>query len=343
MLSQSEIEEIKKSLASCINPIFFFHDDPDGLASFLLLYRYKKEGTGFCVKAFPQITEAFASKLVNHDCCFILDIAMVDQEFIDKAKMPIVWIDHHELLERHNVHYFNPRTQGLNFSATELCWQIVKENNPEDVWIAAVGAVGDWQMPAFAAEVSRKYPDLLAENVKIAADALFTAKIGLLAKIFSFNLKGATEEVNKSIKILTRIENPYEILKQETAAGKFIYKKYERINKEYVKLLAAAVARKSKDKFFIFTYTEDRLSLTKDLANELLYKFLDKVILLGREKSGEVRCSLRSGPKINVLKALQKALVGVEGHGGGHEQACGCAVKKEDWEMFVSNLRRELS
>jgi nanoRNase/pAp phosphatase (c-di-AMP/oligoRNAs hydrolase) len=87
---------------------------------------------------------------------------------------------------------------------------------------------------------------------------------------------------------------------------------------------------------------DDTLSLTKDLANEMLHRHKDKVIVLGREKSGEVRCSLRSGPQKPILPALQRALLGIQGYGGGHEHAVGCAVKKEDFERFLSNLRKEL-
>ncbi|MBI4141280.1 DHH family phosphoesterase, partial [Candidatus Woesearchaeota archaeon] len=91
---------------------------------------------------------------------------------------------------------------------------------------------------------------------------------------------------------------------------------------------------------FVFTYSDDELSLTKDVANELLYRFPDKIIILGRERSGEVRCSLRSA-KHNVQKMLENALVGVQGYGGGHEHACGASIKKEDFEQFVNNIRKE--
>jgi single-stranded DNA-specific DHH superfamily exonuclease len=92
----------------------------------------------------------------------------------------------------------------------------------------------------------------------------------------------------------------------------------------------------------VHTYSHDELSLTKDLANELLYKFKDKVIVLGRIKSGEVRCSLRAPADIQIDKALEKALIGIQGYGGGHEQACGAGIKQEDFEKFIENLKREL-
>ena len=82
------------------------------------------------------------------------------------------------------------------------------------------------------------------------------------------------------------------------------------------------------------------MSFTGDLSNELLFRFPKRVILVGREKNGEVKLSLRSGPKIKLSEILEKALVGIDGYGGGHEYACGACVKSEDFKRFVSNLKK---
>ena len=50
--------------------------------------------------------------------------------------------------------------------------------------------------------------------------------------------------------------------------------------------------------------------------------------------------SIRS-PKL-LPAALSKSLEGIEGYGGGHEYACGAAVKKKDFKMFIDNLKREM-
>ena len=109
MLTNDQIKEIRKELDECKNPLFFFHDDPDGLCSFLLLYKYKKEGNGVIVKSVPKLDEKFLKKVQEYspDKIFVADIALLDQEFIDKANAQVVWIDHHEPLKRNNVKYFN--------------------------------------------------------------------------------------------------------------------------------------------------------------------------------------------------------------------------------------------
>lgn len=342
VLTENERTRILDELTNCQRPLFLFHDDPDGLASFLIFYRWKKEGRGLPVKAVPRITTQFLQKISDYDAdkVFILDIANVDQEFLDAAKVPVIWIDHHPIQQMERVAYFNSRKKNnLNVPTPKMCYEVVQQ----DLWLAVVGCVGDWHLPEdLLIEFRKKFPDILPEDIKTAEQALFETKAGLLAKIFSFNLKGKTSEVIKAIKILARIESPYELLNQETPKARFIYKKFELVNKKYEQLFELAIQCKKNDDMLIFTYTEDQLSLTKDLANELLYKYPDKVIILGREKSGELRCSLRSA-KHDLTKILQKALVGIQGYGGGHEHACGTCVKKEDFERFVENIRKEIS
>ena len=342
MLSEKEIKQIKYELDTCKRPIFFFHDDQDGLASFLLFYRYVKEGKGIVLKAKPNLTEQHAKKVEEYgaDKVFVLDIAMVEQDFIDKAKVPVIWIDHHPAVQRENVKYFNPRTkdENINIPAAYLCHQVVQE----DMWIAMVGCLGDWYLPDFIDEFRAKYPDLIPEKYKTAREILFETKMSILNKVFSFNLKGGTTEVLKSMKVMIKIESPYEILEESTPKGKLIYKKYQKINKVYDELKERLLKQKTDKKVKVFKYSEDRLSLTKDLSNELIYMFPESIVILGREKSGEMRCSIRA-MNINLKPIVEKALVGVEGYGGGHEHACGCAVKVHDFEKFISNIEEQIS
>ena len=53
-----------------------------------------------------------------------------------------------------------------------------------------------------------------------------------------------------------------------------------------------------------------------------------------------MKCSLRGGTPISG--ALEKALVGIEGYGGGHAQACGAVIKEQDWERFLEQFREEI-
>lgn len=340
MLTNTHYQQIKDELDNCQNPLFFFDDDPDGLSSFLLLYRYKKEGHGFVVKTHPKLDAHYTPKIRQYDAdkVFVLDVANLEQDFIDSSNVPVIWIDHHGPYERNNVKYFNPRLvkQDSNVPTTYMCYKVVNQ----DIWIAAVGCIADYYMPDFFDEFKEKYNEL-ADGKKSIEDLYFGSKLGILIRIFSFCLKGKTNEVMKCMKILTRIVSPYEILNQETARGKFIFKRYEKIKKMYDDLLNDAVKNVGKDKLLTFTYADNKMSFTGDLANELLYIFPDKMVLVGRKKDDEVRMSIRS-KNILIPPILEKCMTGLDGYGGGHEYACGANVKENDFKEFVDRMRRNL-
>jgi single-stranded DNA-specific DHH superfamily exonuclease len=339
-LTGEQCLQIRNELAASKKPLIFFHDDADGLTSFLLLYRFRKTGKGIMVKSTPKVDKKYLHYVEEYapDKIFIVDVAVVEQEFIDKSKKPAVWIDHHQPLKRKGVLYFNPRISNISdsYPASYICYKAVKR----DLWIAMIGIVGDWHMPEFSHEFAKKYPDLLSANTKKPEEALFTTKLGELVRIFSFVLKGTSEEAMKCVRILTRIESPYEILNQETARGRYIYKRYSCFNKMYQQLLAKVKKVITKDDFAIFTY-RGKDSFTGELANELLYLYPEKVIIVGREKEDEIRMSLRGAGKNTILPRLQRALRGINGYGGGHEYACGASVKKYDFDKFIQNLRKE--
>ena len=340
MLTNKQLQQIKEELDNSQNPLFFFDDDPDGLCAFLLLYRYKMEGHGFVVKTHPKLDARSAPKIEQYDAdkAFVLDIAKLEQDFIDASKVPVIWVDHHGPYERNNVKYFNPRIikKDANIPTTYLCYKVVEQ----DLWIAMVGCIADYYLPDFLNEFKKKYPDLLNDK-KTVGDLYFKSKVGTLIKIFSFSLKGKTSEVMKNIKILTRIESPYEILNQETAKGKFIFQRYEKINKLYIDLLDSAVKTVGKEKLLVFTYSEDKMSFTGDLANELLYRFPDRIIMVGRKKDDDVRISLRS-KNILLPPILEKSLAGLEGYGGGHEYACGANVKESHFKEFIERIKNNM-
>ena len=340
-LSALQIKQAREHLDGCKRPLFFFDDDQDGLCSFLQLYRYKKEGKGVIVKTTPKIDSVFVKKVEEFrpDKIFILDMAVVEQDFLDAMKVPVVWIDHHGPFERNNVKYFNPRVSNPqdNHPTSYLCYQIVHQ----EMWISCVGCIADWFIPPFINEFRKDFSDLIEHDFKSPGDILYNSKLGHLIRIFSFALKGKITDVNKCIGIFTRINSPYEILNQETAQGRFIYKRYEQVNKLYEPLIKEVMETtgKTSEKLVLFNYQDDKSSFTSDLSNEAIYRRPDKIILIAREKNGEMKCSLRSS-EIILPPLIDKALAGLGGYGGGHEHACGLNVKKEDFEEFVSRLRK---
>lgn len=342
-LSHNQILQIREHLDTCKKPLFFFDDDQDGLCSFLQLYRYKKEGKGIIVKTTPKLGTVFIKKVEDYepDKIFILDLAVVEQDFLDQMKAPVIWIDHHGPFERRNVKYFNPRISNLddNQPTSYMCHQVVEK----DVWIAAIGCIADWFLPPFIEEFKKQYPDLIDKPYTAPGDIIYNSRLGHLVRVFSFVLKGKTDDVMRCVKVLTRIESPHEILNQETAQGKFIYKQYEKANKMYEPLLMDVLktAEKSNDKLIIFTYKDDKTSFTSDLSNEAIYRYPSNIIIVAREKNDEMKCSLRASSMI-LPPLIEKALAGLDGYGGGHEHACGLNIKSHHFEEFIERFRKML-
>jgi hypothetical protein len=342
MIPKKQLAQIKEELNNCKKPLFLFHDDPDGLASFLLLYRYKHEGKGIPVKAAPKLNLFFAQKVQEFqpDKVFVLDIAEIEDSFYKNVNVPIIWIDHHEVRDvGPKVKYFNPRIENPDeYSPVSYwCYEAVKQ----DSWIAAIGCIGDNYNPYFMETVCQKYPYLLEKPIDNLEKIKFHSPLGKLMDIFASILKGPTSQVLSCVKILTRVSTPDELLKGETSRARFILKHYKKIRKAYDELLDEAMKIKPKGKLFVFIYKSGKISVTKNLADELAYRFPDKLVIVGREKSGEVKMSLRYDRK-SLPPILEKALIGIQGYGGGHETACGSCVAVEDFDRFLENLEMGL-
>jgi hypothetical protein len=340
---EEELKRIKEELDDAKRPIFFFDDDPDGVSSFAQFYRAKNTGRGVIIKSSPQLKSVYLRKVYEFgaDKVFVLDKPLISQNFIERLEVPLVWVDHHDSqkewlknFQKKDILYYNPRDSfGRNLPVSDISFRIFKR----DLWLAMMGAVGDWTIPDFASDFSEKYPDLLDSDIKEPSEALFGTELGHLVKIISFMLKGNSKSINAAIKVLLRIESPYEILHQTTSKGKFIHKKFAKIEDTYNKHLEEA-KEKAEDKLLFYFYEGNKFSFTKELSNELLYLFPDKLILVGRESRGIYRMSIRAS-KVILPPILLEAIQGLDGHGGGHEHACGAHVKKEELELFLDRLR----
>ena len=338
MLTQQQIEEIRHYLEKSSNPLYFFDEDHDGMTAYLLLRRKYKKGNGVAAKTRQGDDSFYMNKMqeMHPDLVLFLDRPEVSQNVIDHANCPVIWIDHHQPLQRERVKYYNPMvlTPGDNRPTSYWCYKIVEQ----DEWLDMVGIIGDWHVPDFAETFQYKE---LFNGKKTPPEILFDSEFGKLIKIFNFVLKGTTTDARKHLAVLEKIQSPYEILRQETARGKFIYKKYEKLNKEYEALLQKALEADTNDRLYVFTYTADKNSFSGGLSNELLYRLDKDILIIARENDhGEMVTSIR-GKTMDVLPLLQTALKTVHGNGGGHMRACGAMIRKDDFEKFIAEMKEE--
>lgn len=341
MISKEDLETIKSYLEKAENPLFLYDDDNDGLCSYLLFKKFCGRGKGVIVKARPHVDEFFVHRVneYNPDIIFILDKPIVKQEFIDNVNVPIVWLDHHPPSDVKGVKYFNPllkKKDGHGMSTSYWCYKAVGG----ELWIATVGTISDWVVPEWMDEFKKKYPGMV-EDMKTPEKILFETKLGKLCRLFSFFTRGKISDIKDNIKLIEKIEDPNEILDCSSDAGKRLVKNIEKIKKEFDKLLVNAIKSVTEDKLFIFTYVSKNYSFTSDISNELVYRFPNKFIIVGREKEGEIKMSLRS-EKYKVRDILEEALEKVEGYGGGHEKACGANVAVGDFDKFTEIIKKKL-
>jgi hypothetical protein len=340
MIPDNKIAEFRKAFVESARPLIFFDDDPDGLCSFLQFYKLNPEAKGVIYKAAGPLGETFLKKIEEHqpDRVFILDISNVTQEFLDKAG-EVYWLDHHLPVDRRGVKYYNPMIESKGKDNRPISYWAYRITQ-KSLWLAMVGCIGDWFIPEdLRKEFEEQHPELLPADIKKPEDALFRSDAGKLARIFSFVLKGTTRDAMINVKILSRMDEPYEILEQSSSQGRFIWKKYSKVDRLYQEIKKSI--RIEDDNLILYLYDEHQMALTSDLSNEILYEHPDKFIIIGRERNGEVKCSLRSS-KYKVLQILQKALKNINGYGGGHMHACGANVKKEDFEEFIENIKKQL-
>ena len=340
MLTEKQVEEIREHLEKAQAPLFFFDNDADGLSSFLLLRRSINRGKGIAIKSFPELNVSYARKIheLNPDYIFVLDKPAVSSGFLEEVKnlnLPLVWIDHHNIPkpENNDIYYYNPY---FNDKTTEpvsyLCYKIAEKK--EDLWIAMVGCIGDGTFPEFSEEFGEKYPELWG-NVKTAFQALYTTEIGKISRILGFGLKDRTSKVVAMLKFLSSVKSPYEILDEEKA--KSILQRFKQINSKYSQLVEKA-KKFSKGKLLFFQYGGE-LSISADIANELIFLYPDKAIVVAYIKGAKANVSLRW--KDNIREITLKAIEGLEGAtGGGHEHATGAQVQVEDLPKFKENLMK---
>jgi len=346
MLTLKQIKEIREHLEKAQNPVFFFDNDPDGLCSFLLLQRYLGRGKGVPIKSFPGMNSSYFRKVseFNADYIFILDKPVVDKSFfeeVEKINVPVVWIDHHEVDMKDIpdfVYYYNPLLTGYsddNFSreqktgepVTTLCYQITQRK--EDLWIAVVGSIADKFVPDFYSEFRKQYLDLSIKTDN-AFDILYKTPTGRIVQLLSFGLKDRVTNVINMLKFLINAETPYEVL-EECPKNYTMHKRFEDINRKYVKLIEKAKSIADSEKVLFFQYGGD-MSVSSDLANELSYIFPKKIVVVIYVTGVKANVSVR-GKKIReiTLKAIEDL---EDARGGGHEDAVGARIKIDDLEIF---------
>ncbi|MEM4271091.1 MAG: DHHA1 domain-containing protein [Candidatus Pacearchaeota archaeon] len=342
MLTEKEIKEIRNHLDNAKNPIFLFDNDPDGLCSFLILQRYTGRGKGVAIKSLPGLDKSYFRKVEEFkaDYIFVLDKPLIDKEFIelaDKAGIPLVHIDHHNVPKSQTIYYYNTfYSSGLIEPVSYLCYKITERK--EDEWIAAIGCITDSFIPDFITNIELKYPGLIDAPYKTAFDILYKTTFGKICMIISFGIKDSTTNIVSLIRFLMKCNHPRDILEENGKTRTFL-KRFNEINKKYQAIIKKAEEH-AKEEILFFTYSGD-LSINQYISNYLFYKYPEKIIVCIYIKGNIANLSTRW--KGDIRTAVVNAIKGIEGaSGGGHEHAAGGRIPADAVQKFKENLLKEI-
>ena len=203
------------------------------------------------------------------------------------------------------------------------------------MWLAVIGCIADHFLPEFVSEFKEHYPDFWGV-VKEPFDAYYKTEIGRIAMAMNFGLKDSVTHVVQLQNFLISCKNPGEVFAEGPSNYSF-RRKYLDIKRKYDSLLEKA-GNFSNEKVVFFEYGGE-MSMSADLSNELHYKNPGKYVLVAYKKGEVSNISLRGK---NVKKILEKVLKGVDGTGGGHDDAVGARIKTSDLEKFKEVFEEEV-
>lgn len=335
-----EFEKVKSILQEVHRPYFLFDADPDGLCSFLQLYKKFDSEFFTVVKSSPTIDDNFSHVVSYSDCdsIIILDKPSVSDEFLSKfSKIPIIWIDHHDLFEDYkhfnNLYYYNPKMEDPeSFNPTSyIVYQMFKAN-PE---FFLVGTISDWFYDDLVDETLKEAGlDSLTDGLTDPGEIIFNSELGNIILFYSFFIKIKS----KSLKTYIRRTSGLDIKSFASKKNPY-YKKIKRLYDNFMEI--RSYEPNVNDENLVYLRYGSNNSYTPEISNFLLSKFPEKTIMVGRETYDSISCSLRSR-KIDLSKVMKQIFSRMEGFGGGHKNAAGCSFKKEDEEIFLNYLRSEL-
>ncbi len=301
-----------------------FHNDADGCCSAAVVCR---ELSQFTLHAHgnPAVEELGEGKQL------VLDIGGLRPEQVEGKDVTV--IDHH-LTDKLPCTHINPRFLGKNFPASFATWLLF--GKPETAWIAGAGVIGDKgveQSRLLFELIQQDSPELVAKEIE--QEAMFNSPLGKITQMLDSNSsvngeKGGIDNVLALISL-----TPKEILMGEGKAGK-MKEAREKMGKEIGRVLEKEP--EVRGRMVVLRYKSEH-SVKSAIANELLTRYPDKVIVVAQENGG-VRASLR-GEGVNLAELAKKATDGI-GSGGGHPEAAGLSVPAGEFERVLERMEKEL-
>jgi single-stranded DNA-specific DHH superfamily exonuclease len=352
-----------------------FHDDADGCcAAAVLLHTVSCEAAhGFIDFASPEkhsveLTPRVAGKLVEEKPKLIVSLDLALTSSASKIARLLESLDAHMLMYDHHVQsrsiewperctHLNP----LNFklgNKPASCYSHVlykhRTGKSDACWAAAVGVVADYrteQCRRLIEEVRRSYPRLYpfktVDQTTALKSPLMTMAHLVNAGYQHADHKGAKTAV-KALNEALQTGDPAALLEGRTKRARILHRYRRDVDEELKKFLDQfdSEAELHLDQRLAFYFMEPRYNITSQTATQLQHGHRNTVIaIISPETPKTLKVSLRRGNKVKAdLAALaESSITGLrQASGGGHPEAAGCVLRKEDLGTWKENVLKRL-
>lgn len=349
------LENIKKT----DEIVVVFNNDGDGICSCVLLNKFLAM-TGrrkpYIINQPMPMDKNIIQRIqttVPHKIIF-LDIAADQQQSILKKLggiCDILIVDHHQVFKNMNtstdakrragtniVHY-NPRMErsdvymSTSYCVYKICTKIA--DMPDDLWIAGVGMVSDYNL-----NDSKDLVKAIKEKYGLE-EPLYGTKLGRLADMISATRATNALSCEQMVDVFEKAM--FDEFEQAKNADK-MKEAADTIQNEMSSLMQDAQERSEKIGNIIFYNIKTKFNLGSSLSTKLSENFRNQLVIIYERSGNRVKVSARNQAKnINAGKVLQKAASLAGGSGGGHEAAAGATIPADNWENFREALIKSVN
>jgi single-stranded-DNA-specific exonuclease len=344
--------------------------DQIGIKNFCYIPDKKTEGYGINKQAIDYIIKKKGNLIVTVDC------GVSNKEEVNYAKrkgVDVVITDHHSLPEElpKALALINPKREenkypfkdlagvGVAFKLVQGLAEKVKDYDKQQLkWfldLVAVGTIADCVPLLDENRVLAKFGLIvLGKTKRVGFEQLFQmARISngdgdpLTGQQVAFQLSPRINAAGR----MDHANIAYGLLGctyDEQSRARELALRLEENNNERRKVtdkLIKEVEKKLVDKkgnFIMESSPDWEMGIVGLAAGRIADKYFCPTILLREEKDGHFKGSGRSIPAFNLVEALRKNKKLLERF-GGHSQAAGLEIKKENWREFYDNMSKEIA
>lgn len=363
------------------NVFLLHHDDADGCcAAAILLHLFSTQSSPQIAASIAytspenhsvEITQRLMKKLMEKRPKYIIsvDLALTKSgekitSILDSLKAKMLAYDHHAHSKSRRwpkeFTYLNPLSYNLgNIPASCFSYILHKHYTKKDdsCWVAAIGTIADYRTSEckdLVKKIKHNYPDLYPyksiDQLTALRSPLMTMGNLINAGYQHSDHNGARIAVEALVEAM-KLEDPTILLKGETKRTRILHKFRLEVDQELKEHLKRFESKTDfhPDSSLAFYFLKPKFNITSQLSTQLQHSYPNTIVaIISPETEKTLKVSLRRGinVKIDLAFLAEKTSSKLEGaSGGGHKDAAGCILWKEDldeWKKTILNLLEKI-